>query len=198
MEIPAEHPVFPVDPFKGANMIGSRNCVICIFAAFCIVGVAIAIGVYSLRLAGDIARDCYAIDCASDMCVIYIKSSGNLPSSWDDLQSPYTQLEKQYSPANSFTEVQERVKIDFSLSKQKFLANPAAKFLSLSDGREVRWHGSDPESKIRSALTVKSPAIDVPRRRPQTALFIGRASSDLTRGRPTDYSGGSLSNTSRF
>ena len=125
-----------------------------------IIAVVVLVGSWFAYDANRAMRNSYALWWAADMVTEHLKSNDDKwPRSWDELRDDYDTCVTRSGSPWTFNEIQQRVKIDFtvttaSLTEAALLANkPNFDVITAVDGTDSHWQGREPNTIIFNYLT---------------------------------------------
>lgn len=130
-----------------------RHVVISLALLLVAAGAYVAFSVY--RTVNTTIPNAYALEDVASMVVYYLHHNDDQwPRSWDDLQPIYDEHVAKYN-AWSFEELQSRVIVrwDVDVERVRQLSAPPEDLISLRDGRDDHWLGSEPNTMVYEYLT---------------------------------------------
>lgn len=123
------------------------------FFLICAVIAGIIFAVLAINGFRGLPQDAYASDWTAIFIIEHLKATENTwPRSWADLQDEFDRMAEPSHYAWSFTELQQRVDLQFHLTSEQVRdADPPVEAIRLTSGRRVSYDG-DPNLNVRDYL----------------------------------------------
>jgi len=114
--------------------------------------ISLAVAVVGFALSVATVKNAYAAEIAGDMFVSYLNHhQDGWPHGWEDLDGEYSDATRRVPGPMPLDGVKQRIKIDFSVTREQFSRDPSAVLFAFHEGGGF-FEGAEPNEMVRRRL----------------------------------------------